>query len=104
MVRAVDKADAIYADAFKRSIKSDSHLPFTILIAFVSSHVDYCNAVLAFTRKVTMVRTTTIAVARVKCPCGHWHQYEFDHRLLQLFHVNLFYRIVSYRIWLDGPK
>ena len=29
MVRAVDKADA--ADAFKRCIKSGSHLPFAIL-------------------------------------------------------------------------
>ena len=74
-------------DAFRRSVNRD--FAATLVHAFVTSHVDYCNTVFAAAPKVTTNKLN--AAARVVT--GMW---KFDRGLSQLLHTELH--------WLDVPE
>jgi len=75
----------------RRSLDADSTA--TLLHAFVTSHVDYCNAVLSAAPKKTTDRLQRVlnAAARVVSDTR-----KFDHGLLRLMHQELH--------WLDIPE
>ena len=78
-VSTVSASGFYWLRQLRRSLDMESAA--TLVHAFVSSRVDYCNAVLAGSSKATTDRLQCTTSAQCRCPCRQWYE-EVQPRLI----------------------